>query len=290
MGGWSSTLVVAIPAPDRWLTIPAAAYDGASLLATQLAALRMCVARGDMLAVLALPEHYRARDATAHIQALRASEPDACGYGALYHPWLWVTNAASPGVVTPAAPDGTAIGVIAGRSYDRGPWIAPANQPLTGVVALDPPFPRADRQTLLDDQLNEVRDDAGGFRWLAADTLTDDVDVRPIGVRRLLQALSRYMILRGARYVFEPDSEAFRRAVEHDLEDLLTGIWELGAFAGATPSDGFRVSTGSPPNTPAGIDAGQLIVEVGVAPSLPLAFLTVRLIRGADGALTTQAS
>jgi hypothetical protein len=48
------------------------------------------------------------------------------------------------------------------------------------------------------------------------------------------------------------------------------------------------VSTGEPPNSNASIDAGEVIAEVGVAPSLPLVFLTVRLIRGADGALSTQ--
>jgi hypothetical protein len=303
-GGWSPTLVVTTLALDRWLTIPPAAYDGTALLATQLAALRMCAARGDMFAVLALPEHYRTQAATAHLQTLRAvsGEPDGfsdsassgvsgdpiCGYGAVYHPWLWVTDPAAPGAVTPAAPDGAAAGVVAGRSFARGPWIAPANQLLTGVVALDPPVPAGDWQTLLDTQLNFVRDDSEGFRWLAADTLTASPDIRPIGVRRLLQALRRYALQRGATYAFEPNSAAFRRAVADNFDELLSGMWARGAFAGATPADSFLVSTASPPNSSASIDQGILIAEIRVAPSSPLAFLTVRLLRGADGALTTQ--
>ena len=46
---------------------------------------------------------------------------------------------------------------------------------------------------------------------------------------------------------------------------------------------------GSPPNTPQSVDAGRLIVELQVAPSRPLAFLTVRLVRTGEGALQVEA-
>ena len=40
-------------------------YPPDVLLDVQRALLRMCAARGDLLAVLSLPEHYRAADAVA---------------------------------------------------------------------------------------------------------------------------------------------------------------------------------------------------------------------------------
>jgi phage tail sheath protein FI len=49
------------------------------------------------------------------------------------------------------------------------------------------------------------------------------------------------------------------------------------------------VNTGSPPNTPESMDQGRLIVELKVAPSRPLAFLTVRLVRTGDGSLQVEA-
>ena len=60
-------------------------------------------------------------------------------------------------------------------------------------------------------------------------------------------------------------------------------MFDLGAFAGATRAQGFQVVTGDPPNTHQSIDAGELIVELKVAPSRPLAFLTVRLVNSAYG-------
>jgi hypothetical protein len=41
-------------------------------------------------------------------------------------------------------------------------------------------------------------------------------------------------------------------------------------------------------NTPASIDLGRFIVEIKVAPSLPLTFLTVRLVQAADRTFVTE--
>jgi phage tail sheath protein FI len=192
-------------------------------------------------------------------------------------------------VIRRTPPDGAAVGIIALRSSRRGAWIAPANEPLKDVLQLDPPLGVDWYQALQDAQVNVVRHDPGGFLWLAADTLSDDDDLRPIGVRRLLQTLRRAALLHGARYAFEPNSAVFRRGVQRGFEQLLARAYALGAFAGATTSDAYRVNAGSPPNTPESLDAGRLIVELQVAPSRPLAFLTVRLVRTGEGSLQVEA-
>ena len=63
-------------------------------------------------------------------------------------------------------------------------------------------------------------------------------------------------------------------------------MFELGAFAGTVASDGFEVRT---PVTAADEDAGRLVVELRVAPSRPLEFLTVRLVRTSTGRLSLEA-
>ena len=80
----------------------------------------------------------------------------------------------------------------------------------------------------------------------------------------------------------------FRRTVQRSFEGLLARMHERGAFAGTRPDDAYRVNTGSPPNTPQSIDAGRLIVEIKVAPSRPLTFLTVRLVRTGEGSLQVE--
>lgn len=294
-GGWSNTHVVRTTQARRWFVPKPSSYSPAGLVSLQLALLRLCAARGDLFAVLALPEHFRERAAAAHVRALRAAagrpggEPDPVfGYGAVYHPWLYASDPATPTAFRRTPPDGAAAGVIAARAIQRGAWVAPANEPLRDVYALDPAIGPEAYQLLQDAQVNLVRQEPGGFLWLAADTLSEDENLRPIGVRRLLQVLRRAALLHGAVYTFEPNGDPLRRAVRRTFEKLLTRMYELGAFSGATAAESFRVNTGSPPNTPESVDQGRLIVELQVAPSRPLAFLTVRLVRTGAGLLQLE--
>jgi hypothetical protein len=295
-GGWAFATAWEEP-PWRVATIPRARYADTTLLRIQRALLRMCAARGDMFALLALPEHYREDAAIGHVRALRSLrigggdlEEIALGYGAVHHPWLVAPVEQRPGVFRRIAPDGAAAGIVAARTTRRGAWIAPANEPLRDVVALDPPIAPERYGSLQDAQVNLVRQEPEGFLWLSADTLSGQEDVRPINVRRLLQLVRRAALLHGPTYVFEPNDDVLRRAVERGFEALLTRLFLAGAFAGRTPEQSFQVSAGSPPNTRQSIDQGRFVVELKVAPSRPLAFLGIRLIRSGDGALQVEAA
>ena len=289
---WSNWIVVRTTQTTRWLLDQVADYDPTTtLLPVQLALLRMCAARGDQFGVLALPEHYRERAAILHVQSLKSTSPPGSApnpiftFGGLYHPWLFTADPANPATIRRSPPDGAAAGVIASRSIRRGPWLAPANEPLRDVVQLDPPLGPDWYQALQDAQVNVVRHEPAGFLWLAADTLSDDDDLRPIGVRRLLCQLRRAALKYGNAYAFEPNSDVLRRSVQRGFEKLLSRAFALGAFAGATASQAYQVNTGSPPNTPDTLQAGQFIVELKVAPSRPLTFLTVLLVRTGEGSL-----
>jgi hypothetical protein len=283
-------------------------------LAIHRAALRLAAAGGDLFVALAMPRHFRTDQAVRYAQRLRAvneppagAERDAFGYsearapsyGALYFPWLQSdTRLPAPGAAASASegrvptvrtpsladlpptvvpPDGSALGVLAARASQRGAWVAPANQPLRDVVALIPAVPAAHWQRLQDAQVNLLRSDPRGFLTLSADTLAHQAELRPINVRRLLILLRRLALRRGHGYVFEPHGPVLRRAVQRGFDLLLTDLYRRGAFVGATPAQSFRVVTGDTVNTPYGVDQGRLVVELRVAPSVPLAFIAVRL-------------
>jgi hypothetical protein len=296
---WSNSLLIDPTGEGRWfLDDPtpddgSPAYSPQDLLEIQTAALRMCAARGDLLGLLALPEHYRASDAIAHAGRLRSggdlapgSGPDPIfGFGALYHPWLYCADPTDPTAFRRTSPDGPAAGIAALRAAVRGAWIAPANEPLQDVLALDRSVPDTDYQGLADAQINFVRDAPGGFLWLAADTLSDDPDLRPIPVRRLLALLRRTALQYGYAHVFEPNNDLSRRTARRSFQSILSFMFSAGAFAGSTAAQAFEVST---PLTPDDLDQGRLIVELKVAPSRPLAFLTVLLVQ--DGTGTVQVS
>jgi hypothetical protein len=310
---YSSGLAVRIELAGEWVADPVEGYDDRTLIDVHRSLLRMCAARGDLFAILTAPQHYRETDVLAHVTKLKAldinpqvlprrapvvgasstepftfGEATAFSYGAIYHPWLTGREENQVDVLRTTPPDGVAAGVMAKRAILRGAWIAPANEALHGVVALTPAVSPDFWQTLQDAQINIVRQEPAGFMCLNSDTLSNDEDLRPVNVRRLLMLLRRAALKLGANYVFEPNDSSFRRSVERGFEALLDGMFLRGAFAGRTARDAFQVVVDSTLNTPASIDQGRFIVELRVAPSLPLSFLTVRLLQAADRTFVTE--
>ena len=286
---WSDTLEVQV-GTSLYEVRP---WSDADLLALHRLMLRAAAGRGDMLALLGLPENYRWSDAIAHAQALRAGtatdpaapppigedESRALSHGALHHPWV-ITRRIDDVIACP--PDGALAGQLAAGALSRGAWIAVANQPLKDVVALGLLTSDAERQALLETQVNAVVNSPAGFVLGTSETLLTDADWRPVNVRRLMCLLRRAALKRGATYVFEPNGDALRRTVERAFEALLDELLSRGAFAGHSAAQGYRVEVGDEINTPARRDAGQFRVDLRVAPSLPLTFLTVRLARSGE--------
>jgi hypothetical protein len=293
-GPWGAAGPAGDPAQRGPALRAPARYRDAGLVDVHRALLRLCAARGDVLALLSVPEHYREDDAARHVARLGQSGPGAAAvaplaegdertpsFGALHHPWLVSVDADRPGVLRRVPPDGAMAGVAAGRAVTRGAWVAPANVPLVDVVALAH-APAAERRAeLLAARVNVVERTPRGFLALSADTLAADDELRPINVRRLLSLLRRLALRHGEVYAFEPNGDPLRRAALRGFEAVLGALFRLGAFAGTRPADGFRVVVSTPREE-------QLLVELKVAPSRPLAFLTVRLVRAGDGRLLVE--
>ncbi len=306
---WSAGIAVRIDPSAGWKVDEAADYRDTDLLAIQRALVRLAAARGDCLAVLALPRHYRQHLAVDHVRRLKnetpsffdhdeagtidvpplsAGEAASWSYAALYHPWLRRLDAQADGQQLPALPpDGPATGLIARRTLERGAWIAPANQTLTGFAALDSILETNDAQ--LAAAINPIVKHGLDFSVFDALTLSEDAGTRPINVRRLMSLLRRLALKQGALFVFEPNSDALRRAIDHRFRNWLGTLFARGAFAGATPSEAFRLRVGSTLNTPQSIDAGRLIIEIAVAPAQPMRFLTARLTQSGEHFSVTEA-
>jgi phage tail sheath protein FI len=220
--------------------------------------------------------------------ALGTAEQNVYSFGALYHPWLIGNEEDDLLNLRTNPPDGAMAGIMAMRSSGRGPWISPANEPLHGVVDLTPSVLKNSRQELQNSQINLVRQEPSGFLCLCELTLSDNPDLSPINVRRLMSFLRKTALKVGVDYVFEPNSAEFRRGVQRGFETLLDRLLQLGAFAGRTSSDSYEVVTDSSVNTPQAMDNGQFFVELRVAPSVPIRFLTVRLLQTADRTLVTE--
>lgn len=298
---WSNGVTVRVTAQSRWALKQEKDYTPDTLLAVQRALLRMCAARGDLFCVLTLPAEYREDKAIAYVSVLRSASASATenvaplsigeandfSYGAVFHPWL-IGEGKQTDTLRRIPPCGAVSGVFASRALTRGAWIAPANQPMRGIVALAPPINRERRLALQDAKINLLRQEPRGFIVLDADTLSSDEDFRPINVRRLLILLRRQALKLGATYVFEPNSPAFRRLVERGFTGMLDEMFVRGAFAGAKPDTAYQVVADDSLNTSESVDQGRFIVELRVAPSLPLTFLTIRFIQTGDRSFVTE--
>ncbi len=291
---WSAPVRIVIGL-QGWEALP---WQDLTLTSIHRLMLRTAAGRGDMLALLSLPMAYSAEQACRHADRLRAQaeplagpgDPPAIGenesralsHGALLHPWLMIRRDADE-IWFP--PDGPACGQLAATALERGAWIAAANRPLRDVVSLSRPGLRptlAQRQQLLDAQVNLLRSAPIGFIVSSSDTLSPDPDWRPINVRRLMCLLRRLALQRGVTYVFEPNGATLRRTVERGFEALLDQLYRRGALVGASARQAFQVNVGDDLNTRPRRDAGQFWVELKVAPALPMSFLTVLLMRSGE--------
>jgi phage tail sheath protein FI len=148
-----------------------------------------------------------------------------------------------------------------------------------------------ERESFLDFQdglINLVRQEPTGFLVLDSDTLSDDLDLRSINVRRLLSLLRRLALKRGAEYVFEPNDERFRRQVQRGFASLLDVMFTRGAFAGTTPTTSYQVVVSDTVNNFQSVEQGRFIVELRIAPSQPLKFVTVRLMQTGGRSSVTE--
>lgn len=312
---WSNNLAVTVNRVGEWQLEDENKYDPASLLRIQRAVLRLCAARGDVFAVLSLPAHYRDQQTLEHLKKLRYlsglsressidlevpvlgfGEASALSYGAVYHPWLTELMPASTTQATRAGtpnlrrlpPDGAMLGVYAERALNRGAWIAPANQALKNVLTLEPRLNPSRRLELLEGFLNPIWQEPHGILCLSAQTLSLDPDLSEVNVRRLLSLLRRLALQVGSRLVFESNDGVLQRLAERLFENVLEQMFKRGAFKGRSAASSYRVRAGSDVNPPANLETGLFMVEIQVAPSKPLYFLTVRLIQNGNQGLLIE--
>ena len=65
--------------------------------------------------------------------------------------------------------------------------------------------------------------------------------------------------------------------IKRTISGFLTRTWREGALFGATPGEAFYVKCDEETNPPEVIDAGQLIVEIGMCPVKPAEFVIFRI-------------
>jgi len=208
----------------------------------------------------------------------KASRPPDSKYGACYYPSLVVKDPFSPGNVT-VPPSGHIAGIYAANDFSRGVHKAPANVPVRGACGLSHRLTRAEQGVLNMAGVNAIAffKDAGIRIWGARTLSITDPEWRYVNVRRLFNMIED-SIGSGTRWVvFEPNDQSTRNSVARDCRAFLTLQWRSGALVGKTPDEAFFVKCDEENNPTDVVDAGRLVVDIGVAPSKPAEFVIFRI-------------
>ena len=278
------------------------------MLMVHRAMINFAAARADVLAVLSLPLGYGVWDVIDWHERLTeglviqeyAPPPDSQGgwvrrfiadedqagygdnpalsYAAIWHGWVEVREEKTPQLLPTRAipPDGAVCGMIAARELARGPGVAPANEPLRGVVGLISPVNDAQWELLFNRQVNVLHARPGKFLAMSAYTLSHDRQLLQISVRRMLIFLRKLVYREGMRYVFEPNNERFRRSVQSRFERLFERLMQGGSLMA------YSVDTSDSLNTFGEVDRGRFIIAIRVAMTYPVEYITIVLLRTSE--------
>ncbi|GLZ78605.1 hypothetical protein Afil01_34120 [Actinorhabdospora filicis] len=190
-------------------------------------------------------------------------------YGAMYAPWILVSDPAGtgPSPVRFVPPDGHVMGVYARTERERGVHKAPAGDAadVRGALALSAAFSGAEHDDLVrSGRVNGVRSVAGRAPVVAASrTLSTDNRWQYVNVRLLFNFV-KATLRDGLRFVRqEPHTQALRDMVRHNvITPFLLGLWRQGAFGSDPAESVFTVKCDAENNPPQDVDLGLFRVEV----------------------------
>lgn len=224
-----------------------------------------------------------------HRQQLEWRSVFSSAYAAAYLPWLNISTLDDRRdalvLLNPAA---VAAGVVARQEHQYGVFHGPANVVAQAVVSVDQLISRTQHDQIHPLGLNLFRQERDGVWITAARTLSRDSRLRQLSVLRLMVMLRRALRRQMQWVVFESNTPSLWSDLRFKIEAYLRQLYIAGAFVGASEEQAFFVRCDSELNDRRTIDAGRLIVEIGVAPAEPLEFIVVRITRDADGTLSVE--
>ncbi|MDP4181663.1 MAG: phage tail sheath C-terminal domain-containing protein [Bacillota bacterium] len=200
-------------------------------------------------------------------------------YGALYYPWVFINDPLT-GKSKLVPPSGCIAGTYAYVDSSRGVHKAPAGISdgyLDSVVGIETVVTKAEQELLNPAGINVIRSLPEGICVWGARTLSADSEWLYVNIRRLLMYIEESVDNGSQWVVFEPNDSSLWSKVKRNLTAFLTRVWRDGALYGSSQEEAFFVKVDEENNPPAVRDAGQLIIEVGVAPVKPAEFVIIRV-------------
>ncbi|RDI17184.1 hypothetical protein DEU38_12319 [Rhodococcus sp. AG1013] len=261
--------------PDLMTAYQQGAIDLDTVQSVQQSMIAHCEQMGDRMAILDPPPGLNAQQVKEWRVDKAAYDSK---YAALYWPWIGNGN----GEYLP--PSGYIAGIWGRNDDTRGVHKAPANEVVRGAVSLETQITRHEHDLLNPWGINCIRSFPGrGIRVWGARTLSSDPAWRYLNIRRLFNYLEESILGGTSWVVFEPNDQALWAKLRRTIGAFLVNEWRRGALFGTTPDEAFFVKCDDETNPAEGIDAGEVVCQIGVAPVKPAEFVIFRLSQFSGG-------
>lgn len=238
----------------------AAPFAPAAMAAPKLAA--HAAARRDRIALVD-PDPASAQ---ASLLAFRAQFDTS--FAALYAPWV----RAGTDLIPPSP-------FIAGVISKTPPHKAPAGLALAGATGLEREISKGEQDVLNPAGVNAIRSFPGrGILVWGGRTLSRDNEWKYVNVRRYFIYVEQSVEKSIQWVVFEPNGASTWLRVLTGIQNFLTMEWRGGALQGVKTDEAFFVKCGlGQTMTQDDVDAGRLIVLIGIATQRPAEFAILRV-------------
>jgi len=247
--------------------------DAAGLKDVILQAYGYCENRGDCFFIADPPENLDPTAVAEFRKGLSSS------FASLYYPWVMISHPIT-GETFSLPPSGTVAGTYAHTDSVRGVHKSPAGitEGKLGVSGIERIITKSEHDGLNPLGINVIRSfPASGICIWGTRTLSSDAEWKYLNIRRLFLFLEETIDKASQWVVFEPNSPALWGSVKRNLTAFLLRVWKDGALFGSTPEEAFFVKVDDENNPEEVRNAGQLIIEVGVAPVRPAEFVIIRI-------------
>ena len=181
-------------------------------------------------------------------------------------------------------PSAAIAGLYVAVDASQGPWRAPANFSLAGVIK---PTVEIDDDLHADlnsdsnsgKSINAIRSyDGKGVLVFGARTLAgNDLEWRYVNVRRTFCFIEDSIARAMQDFVFAPNTRDTWIKVRAMIGNFLIGIWQAGGLFGNTADEAYQVNVGMPETmTDVDVLEGRMIVEIKLRVSRPAEFIILR--------------
>jgi len=267
-------------------------FSDAQIFQVQSAMIQQCEALRDRIALLDPPFNAAQNDKLG-IGSVRAwrSRFDS-KYAAFYYPWLRVVDPLRITSITrDIPPSGHVGGQYAQTDFRFGVHKAPANLPLTWVQDVTIGVDDSVQGILNPLGINAIRPLPGrGIRIYGARTVSSDPDWIFVNVRRLMMMIEKAIDVAIQWAIFEPNDTLTRSKINLVLTSFLLSLFQRGALTGASANEAFFVKCDDENNPPDARANGQMLAQVGVAPTRPFEFIVLHVGRVHNQFEITEAS